>query len=202
MNQPVLREVEIIAPQFTERSAKESVEKEARGLFRRREVKWISSIPLYLPFWFVTVEMDLRSPRMGRVQNRYLMMVNAVTNRGLLVKGTLETRPIQTRAIFMREEVSAQEARETARIEALVSTKRMIKPPAHRVLPGERLVWYPLALVKLEIDGTEEIQVFDFYRGGLDKYTMRFLKLKDRLQQTKKEGRQAAYDTPKGGYPL
>lgn len=202
MNKPVLREVEIISPQFTEQSAKESVEKAKRSFFRQKKVKWISSVPLYLPFWFVTVEMDLLAPRAGNVQNAYLMMVNAITNRGLLVKGILETQHVQTKAIFMEEEVSAQEARETARIEALVSTKRMIKPPPHRVLPGERLVWYPLALVKLEINGAEEIQVFDYYRGGLDKYTMRFLKLKDRLSQTKKDGKKPVYDTPEGGYPL
>lgn len=177
------KQVEIIRPQYTEKTARESVEKRKRRAFFAPKLRWVSSIPLYVPFWFVDVEMDLMAPKRGTVQKSYTIMVNAITNRGMLVKGKLETAKIQTKAIFMDQEVSAEDARETARIEALVDTKRMIKPPAHRVLPGERLVWYPMALVKLEKNGKEEIQIFDYYRGGLDKLTMRFFRMKEKLAQ-------------------
>lgn len=181
MNEQTVKTVEIIRPQFTEAAARESVEKVKRPAFLHKKIRWISSISLYIPFWFVDVEMDLMAPKKGIVQKTYPIMVNAVTNRGMLIKGKLETGQVQTRAIFMEREVSAEEAQETARIEALVNTKRMIKPPPHRVLPGQRLVWYPLALVRLERDGKEEVQVFDYYRGGLDTFTMRFLKMKEKL---------------------
>lgn len=183
MNKQTVRQVEIICPQFTEQSAKAQVEAVKRPAFLHKRVEWRSSIPLYLPFWLVDVEMDLQAPRRGTVQKRYTIMVNAITNRGMLLKGTLETRQLQTKAIFMDQEVSPQEARETARLEALVDTKRMVKPPPHRVLPGERLVWYPLALVELLVNGREDVQVFDYYRGGLDKFTMRFFRLKEKLAQ-------------------
>ena len=183
MNKQTVKHVEIICPQFTEATARESVEKARKPAFLRKQIKWLSSIPLYIPFWFVDVEMDLQAPRRGTVQKTYTIMVNAITNRGMLLKGELKTAQVQTRAIFMAQEVSPQQARETARLEALVDTKRMIKPPPHRVLPGERLVWYPLALVELELGGRQEIQVFDYYRGGLDKLTMRFFKMKEKLAE-------------------
>lgn len=185
MNQQTVKTVEIISPQFTEATARASVEQVKKPAFlHKKRTLWRSSIPLYLPFWFVDVEMDLRSPKQGTISKTYTIMVNAVTNRGMLVKGTLGTQTRRTKAIFVDPEVSPETARETARIEALVDTKRMIRPPAHRVLPGQRLVWYPLALVELEIGGKEDVQVFDYYRGGLDKYTMRYFKLKEKLAQT------------------
>ena len=61
----------------------------------------------------------------------------------------------------------------------------MMKPPPHRVLPGERLVYYPLALVKLNTNGKEEVQVYDYYHGGIDRYTMRFFRMKENLEQKK-----------------
>ena len=113
-------------------------------------------------------------------------MVNAITNRGLLLRGDLRTEEIQTKAIFMEPEISTETARETARVESLVSTKRMMRPPPHRVLPGERMVWYPLAMVELLVKDKPEIQIFDYYRGGLDKMTMRFLKMKEKLSEKEK----------------
>jgi len=186
MSKQIVKHVEIICPQYTEQSARESVEKVKKPAFLHKKIQWISSIPLYIPFWFVDVEMDLQAPKRGTVQKTYTIMVNAITNRGMLLKGNLETKEIQTRAIFMTQEVSAETARETARVEALVDTKRMIKPPPHRVLPGERLVWYPLALVELLVNGKEDVQVFDYYRGGLDKFTMRFFKMKEKLDREAK----------------
>lgn len=183
MKAQTVRQVEVIRPHFTESAAQESVEKIKKPAFLHKKVRWVSSIPLYVPFWFVDVEMDLRAPRKGMVQKTYTMMVNAITNRGMLVSGNLETEQIHTRAIFVEEEVPCQTARETARIESLVSTKRMINPPPHRVLPGARLVWYPLALVNVEVNGKPDVQIFDYYRGGLDKFTMRFLQLKDKMEK-------------------
>lgn len=183
MNTQTVKHAEIICPHFTEATARESVEKVRKPAFLRKQFKWLSSVPLYIPFWFVDVEMDLQAPRQGTIRKTYTIMVNAITNRGMLLKGHLETAQVQTRAIFMDQEVSATEARETARLEALVDTKRMIKPPPHRVLPGERLVWYPLALVELEVGGHQDIQVFDYYRGGLDKLTMRFFRMKEKLAE-------------------
>lgn len=181
MNPQTVKQVEIIRPHFTESSARASVEKGKKPAFLHRRIQWCSSIPLYIPFWLVEVEMDLKAPRRGSVQRTYTIMVNAITNRGLLVSGQLETERVRTQAIFVEREVPSDAARETARIEALVNTKRMINPPPHRVLPGERLVWYPLALVEVLVNGKQEVQVFDYYRGGLDKFTMRFLKLKDKM---------------------
>lgn len=186
MRKQSVQRAEIIRPHFTEAAAKESVEKRKGPAFLHKPVRWCSSIPLYLPFWLVSVEMDLLAPKRGTVQNTYPILVNALTNRGMLVKGKLDTMTMETRAIFMEPTVASETARETARLEALVDTKRMIKPPPHRVLPGERLIWYPLALVQLERGGREEVQVFDYYRGGLDKYTMRFFNLKEKLEQKEK----------------
>ena len=183
MNKQTVKQVEIICPQFAEQTARAQVEAVKKPAFLHKRIQWRSSIPLYIPFWLVDVEMDLQAPRRGTIQKSYTIMVNAITNRGMLLKGTLETRQIQTKAIFMEQEVTPQQARETARLEALVDTKRMIKPPPHRVLPGEHLVWYPLALVEMLVNGKEDVQVFDYYRGGLDKFTMRFFKLKEKLAQ-------------------
>lgn len=183
MNPQTVKQVEIIRPHFTENSARESVEHVKKPAFLHKRIQWCSSIPLYIPFWLVDVEMDLKAPRRGTVQRTYTIMVNAITNRGLLVSGHLETEQIQTQAIFVDQEVPSETARETARIEALVNTKRMINPPSHRVLPGERIVWYPLALVEVLVNGKQDVQVFDYYRGGLDKFTMRFLKLKDKMAE-------------------
>lgn len=187
MNPQTVKQIEIIQPEFTEFSAKESVEKRRKPAFLRKTIRWNSSVPLYIPFWFVDVEMDLKAPGKGVIQKVYPILVNAITNRGMLVKGELKTKKIQTRAIFMEREVSATEARETARVEALTDTRRMIRPPAHRVLPGERLVWYPLALVELTINGKEDVQIFDYCRGGLDKMTMRFFRLKEKLEASRGE---------------
>lgn len=187
MNQQCVKTIERIKPFFLESTAKELVEKRKKPGFLHKQTTWISSIPLYLPFWFVEVEMELISPKRGmpHVKRVYTIMVNAITNRGMLVKGLLETEQIQTKAVFMTQEVPAEEARETARIEALFDTKRMMKPPPHRVLPGERLVYYPLALVKLNTNGKEEVQVYDYYHGGIDRYTMRFFRMKENLEQKK-----------------
>lgn len=187
MYQQTVKQVESIKPFYTEQSARESVEKVKKPAFLHKRMQWMSSIPLYIPFWFVDVEMDLRDPKQkDLVQKSYTIMVNAITNRGLLLKGNLRTEEIQTKAIFLEQEISAETARETARVEALVSTKRMMRPPPHRVLPGERLVWYPLALVELLVNDQPEIQLFDYYRGGLDKMTMRFLRMKEKLSEKEK----------------
>ena len=134
MDTQTIRHAEIICPHFTEATARESVERVRRPALFHRERKWLSSIPLYIPFWLVDVEMDLRAPRQGVVRKTYTIMVNAITNRGMLLKGRLETAQVRTRAIFMDHEVSAADASETASLEALVYTKRLIKPPQHRVL--------------------------------------------------------------------
>lgn len=187
MRKQTIQCVEILRPHFTEASAKESVEKKRGLAFLHKPIRWISAVPLYLPFWLVSVEMDLLAPKRGTVQNTYPILVNALTNRGMQVKGKLDTVTLETQAIFMEPTVDNDTAQETARIEALVDTKRMIKPPPHRVLPGARLIWYPLALVQLERGGREEVQIFDYYRGGLDKYTMRFFKLKEKLVQKEQQ---------------
>ena len=190
MNPQTTRQIEIIQPMFTESSARESIEKKQNAVLLRKKIQWHSSVPLYIPFWLVDVEMDLKAPGKGVIQKTYPILVNAITNRGMLVRGELKTKTIQTRAIIMDQEIPATEAKETARFEALTNTRRMIRPPAHRVLPGERLIWYPLALVELTVNGKEDVQLFDYYRGGLDKMTMRFFRLKEKLEAA--QGRKTA----------
>ncbi len=192
MRQQSIRKADIIHPYFTEETAKESVEKKKKFRPWQKEVRWISSIPLYIPFWLVDVEMELKDPR-GRKQRLtsqvckiYTILVNGLTNRGLTVRGDLITQRGEAQGIYLDDVVEKKDVRETARLEALAGSKRMINPPPHRVLEGMRLVYYPLALVKLSVGGKEEIQVFDYYRGGIDKYMMRYLRLKEKMEQKEK----------------
>lgn len=185
VNAQKIKTAEIIRPHFTEEQARESLEKPKRFSLGKKNVRWVSSIPLYLPFWLVQVEMDLRDPspkQKGRVSKIYTIMVNAMNNRGLTLKGELHTDLLETQGIFLDQEAEHEEVRETARLEALAGSKRMINPPPHRVLKKMQLVYYPLGLVRLEVNGKEEVQVFDFYRGGLDKYMMRYLNLKEKME--------------------
>lgn len=189
MKQQCTRSVEIIQPYFTEETAKESVEKPKKFSLRRKEIKWVSSIPLYIPFWLVDVEMELKDPRgrkdrlTSQVYQIYSIMVNGLTNRGLTIRGELQTQRQESLGIYLDDVVERKDVRETARLEALAGSKRMVNPPPHRVLEGMRLVYYPLALARLSIGGKEEIQVFDYYRGGIDKYMMRYLRLKEKMEQ-------------------
>lgn len=192
MKQQSMRQAEFIQPYFTEETARESVEKKKKFPPWQKETKWISSIPLYIPFWLVDVEMELRDPR-GRkerltshVYKIYSILVNGMTNRGLTVRGEILTERQEAQGIYLEDVAPEADVRETARLEALAGSKRMVNPPPHRVMEGMRLLYYPLALVRLSVGGKEEIQVFDYYRGGLDKYMMRYLRLKEKMEQKEK----------------
>lgn len=177
---------EIIRPYYTESQAKESIEKKKKFAPFQKDVKWISSIPLYLPYWLVNVEMQLKDPRSkNHTQRVYTIMVNALNNRGLTLKGDLRLDTLERQGIYLDAEADSEDVRETGRLEALAGSKRMINPPPHRVRNDMRLIYYPLALVHLSVNGKEEIQVFDYYRGGLDKYFMRYLNLKDKMEEKK-----------------
>jgi hypothetical protein len=174
---------EIIRPYFTEEQAKESVEKKKRFALRKKEIRWISSIPMYLPFWLVNVEMQLRGLQSNsRISKVYTTMINGLNNRGLTLRGDLITDIEETRGIFLETDTPLEDVKEAGRVEALAGSKRMINPPPHRVLDDMRIVYYPLSLVKLSINGKEEIQIFDHYRGGIDKYMMRYLKLLEKVE--------------------
>lgn len=189
MRQQTIRKADIIQPYFTEETAKESVEQKKKFRPWQKEIRWISSIPLYIPFWLVDVEMELKDPRgrkerlTSQVYQIYTILVNGLTNRGLTVRGEISTQRGEAQGIYLDDVVEKKDVRETARLEALAGSKRMINPPPHRVLEGMRLVYYPLALVQLTVGGKEEIQVFDYYRGGIDKYMMRYLRLKEKMEQ-------------------
>ncbi|HHU17404.1 MAG TPA: hypothetical protein GXZ70_04170 [Clostridiales bacterium] len=175
---------EIIRPYFTEEQAKESVEKKKRFSFSKKEIRWISSIPMYLPFWLVNVEMQLRSIQPNsQVSKVYTTMVNGLNNRGLTLKGDLITDVIEARGIYLKTETPLEDVKEAGRVEALAGSKRIINPPPHRVLDDMRLIYYPLSLVKLSVNGKEEIQIFDHYRGGIDKYMMRYLRLMEKMEE-------------------
>lgn len=185
MRQSVQRS-EIIRPYFTEEQAKESVEKKKRFALNRKDIRWISSIPIYLPFWLVNVEMQLRGIQPNsQVKRVYTTMINGLNNRGLTLKGDLITDIEETRGIYLKTETALKDVKEAGRVEALAGSKRMINPPPHRVLDDMRIVYYPLSLVKLSINGKEEIQIFDHYRGGIDKYMMRYLKLMEKVEDKK-----------------
>lgn len=174
---------EIIRPYFTEEQAKESVEKKKRFALRRKEIRWISSIPMYLPFWLVNVEMQLRGLQPNsQISKVYTTMINGLNNRGLTLRGDLITDIEETRGIFLETDTPLEDVKEAGRVEALAGSKRMINPPPHRVLDDMRIVYYPLSLVKLSINGKEEIQIFDHYRGGIDKYMMSYLKLLEKVE--------------------
>ncbi|HHU17831.1 MAG: hypothetical protein ACOX4V_06590 [Anaerovoracaceae bacterium] len=187
---------EIIRPYFTEEQAKESVEKKKRFSFSKKEIRWISSIPMYLPFWLVNVEMQLRDIRHNsQVTRVYTTMINGLNNKGLTLKGELITDIEKTRGIFLNTETPLKDVKEAGRWEALAGSKRLINPPPHRVLDDMRLVYYPLSLVKLSVNGEEEIQVFDHYRGGIDKYMMRYLRLLEKMEDKKAKLPQQAVNT-------
>ena len=136
--------------------------------------------------------MELKDPKgrkerlTSQVYQVYTILVNGLTNRGLTVRGDLIAQRREAQGIYLDDVVEKKDVRETARLEALAGSKRMINPPPHRVLEGMRLVYYPLALVRLSVNGKEEIQVFDYYRGGIDKYMMRYLRLKEKMEQKEK----------------
>lgn len=186
MREQTVQVSEIIRPYFTEEQAKESVEKKKRLALFQKDIRWISSIPMYLPFWLVNVEMQLRGIQPNsQVKRVYTTMINGVNNRGLTLKGDLITDKVETRGIYLKTETPLEDVKEAGRVEALAGSKRMINPPPHRVLDDMRIVYYPLSLVKLSINGKEEIQIFDHYRGGIDKYMMRYLKLMEKMEDKK-----------------
>ena len=176
---------EIIRPYFTEEQAKESVEK-------KRGFHFLKGDPMDFlhsnvsPFWLVNVEMQLRDIRHNsQVTRVYTTMINGLNNKGLTLKGELITDIEKTRGIFLNTETPLKDVKEAGRWEALAGSKRLINPPPHRVLDDMRLVYYPLSLVKLSVNGEEEIQVFDHYRGGIDKYMMRYLRLLEKMEDKK-----------------
>ncbi|MDR0570991.1 MAG: hypothetical protein LBG71_07230 [Clostridiales Family XIII bacterium] len=174
---------EIIRPYFTEEQAKESLAKERQFFFGRKKMAWLSSIPLYFPFWLVDVELSMKIVgRQERVPKVCTVMVNGRNNRGLTLRGDLITDHASVSGIFLDNDVRIEDIRETGRLEALAGSRCFINPPPHRVLDKMRLVYYPLALVRLSVNGREEIQVFDYYRGGLDKFMARYLKMRDKME--------------------
>lgn len=196
MRSQTVQVAEIIRPYFTEEQAKEMVEKKKRFSFSKKEIRWISSIPMYLPFWLVNVEMQLRGIQPNsQISKVYTTMINGMNNRGLTLKGDLITDVLEARGIYLKAEIPLKDVKEAGRVEALAGSKRIINPPPHKVLDDVRLVYYPLSLVKLSVNGKEEIQVFDHYRGGIDKYMMRYLKLKEKMENKKANLPQRAVNT-------
>ncbi|MDD2221425.1 MAG: hypothetical protein PHN35_05670 [Clostridia bacterium] len=182
------KQAKFIRPFFTEKKAKEIVETPKRFALKKKQIEWVSSIPLYIPFWIVQVEMTLNDPKVRtKVKKVYTTITNGITNRGMLVRGELFYDNKEQQGIFFDNETEYQKIAETARLEALSNTKRMINPPPHRVLPGGHLVYYPLALVHVKVNGVDDVQVFDYYRGGIDKYMMRYLNLKDKMEEKKRQ---------------
>jgi len=188
MKNQEIKKAKFIRPYFTEKKAKEIVEAPKRFALRKKQVEWVSSIPLYIPFWLVQVEMTLKDPKQKTKVNKiYTTITNGITNRGMLVRGELFFDNKEQHGIFFDNETEFHKISETARLEALSNTKRMINPPPHRVLPGGHLIYYPLALVHLRVNGVDDVQVFDYYRGGIDKYMMRYLNLKGKVEEKKRQ---------------
>jgi hypothetical protein len=176
------RGIKIFSPYYTEESAKHSVEyaKKIFGKgFRKTGLQWISSVPVYIPFWIVMVEMILRDPRKGPVTKAYRSMVNGITGRASMTVGTLSFQTLTVKGIIMDDEHGQSRINDEARLAVLGATQRLIKPPPCRILPGTELVYYPMALVRCGIKGKEDLRMFDYVRGGLDKWFLSYLRYKE-----------------------
>ncbi|MDR2786605.1 MAG: hypothetical protein LBB83_11915 [Treponema sp.] len=177
------REIKIFSPYYTEESAKHSVEyaKKIFGKgFKETGLEWISSAPVYIPFWIVQMEMTLRDPRKGLVTKVYRAMVNGITGRGSMTAGTLSFQTVTAKGIIMDDDGHGQsKVNDEARLAVLGATQKLINPPPCRMLPGTELVYYPMALVHCKIKGKEDFRMFDYVRGGLDKWFLNYLRYKE-----------------------
>lgn len=183
MKQQERRVANIIRPYYSEEEAKKMVESRKRFSFKK-PVEWISAIPLYIPFILYQVELDLILGRNREmVQSRYTAMINGLTNRGMMVSGDLIFDNLEQRGIYFDVEVSEEKTREAARLEILFNTKKLINPPPHRVLDGSTVVYYPLGLVHTRSKQEDEVRVFDYYRGGLDSFMMKYLRLREKMDK-------------------
>jgi hypothetical protein len=176
------REIKIFSPYYTEESAKHSVEyaKKIFGKgFKETGLEWISSVPVYIPFWIVQMEMTLRDPRKGIVAKVYRAMVNGVTGRGSMTAGPLSFQTVNAKGIIMDGEHGQVKINDEARLAVLGATQKLINPPPSRILSGTELVYYPMALVRCKIKGKEDFRMFDYVRGGLDKWFLSYLRYKE-----------------------
>jgi hypothetical protein len=183
------REVKIFSPHYTEESAKRSVEyvKKIFGKeFKKTGVEWISSAPVYIPFWIVQMEMTLRDPRKGMVSKTYQAMVNGITGRGTMTAGVLSFKTVTAQGVFMDDEYGQQKIHDEARMAILGATQKFLNPPPNRILPGEDLVYYPMALVQCRIKGKEDTRMFDYVRGGLDKWFLNYLRYREMANEKRR----------------
>jgi hypothetical protein len=185
------RGIKIFSPYYTEESAKHSVEYTKRLFgkgFRKTGLEWIASVPVFIPFWIVQVEMTLRDPRKGPVAKVYQSMVSGITGRASMMAGDLSFQTLTATGIIMDDEYGPPKIEDEARLSVLAATQKLINPPPCRILPGTELVYYPMALVRCGIKGKEELRMFDYVRGGLDKWFLSYLRYKEAARVKKGSG--------------
>jgi hypothetical protein len=182
------RGIKIFSPYYTEESAKHSVEyaKKIFGKgFKKTGLEWIMSVSVYIPFWIVQVEMTLRDLRKGPIAKVYQSMVNGITGRASMTAGSLSFQTLAATGIIMDDEHGVSKIDDEARLSVLAATQKLINPPPCRILPGTEMVYYPMALVRCGIKGREELRMFDYVRGGLDKWFLSYLRYKEAARAKK-----------------
>lgn len=187
MKHPETREITFIQPTYTEEEAKKAVEYQKKRFGKgekRTGVEWLESLPVYVPFWLVEMEMDLYDPRMKTtVPKRYRAIVNGLTCRGMLLQGDLQLVTREITGVIVDNDHPSDKIREAARLDILSTTRKLLKPPPHRVLPNERLFYYPMSMVHCTVKGKEDVRMFDYFRGGLDKMFLNYLRYKERNEE-------------------
>jgi hypothetical protein len=176
------RGVTIFKPCYTEEGAKYSVEYARKILgkgLKETGIKWISSVPVFIPFWIVQIEMTLRDLRKGLVAKVYQSMVNGITGRASMMAGSFSFQTLTVTGIIMDDEHGPSKIDEEARLSVLAATQKLINPPPCRILPGTELVYYPMALARCGVKKKEELRMFDYVRGGLDKWFLSYLRYKE-----------------------
>jgi hypothetical protein len=180
--------IKYFRPNFTEEEAKASVEF-AKKIFgrgmKRTNTEWLSSIPVYVPFWLVGMEMRLKDPlRKDVVLRKHSALVNGLTGRAMLTRGGLLFDTDEVTGVILDNEYATDKILEAARMTILMTTQKFINPPPCRMLPGEELLYYPMALVHCRVRGKEDARMFDYYRGGaLDRMFTSYLRHKERLDE-------------------
>lgn len=175
------REIYCLKQYYNEDDARRMI---AKKCLLRAQTELVSAIPLYIPYWLVTVGMELRNLREKTTQVKWAeMVVNGFSNRGLLVDGRLKLEQGSYQGIFLESTLEEEKIKEAAVTELMTRTKKFLNPPPTQIkeiCP----IYYPMALVKLRKNDAEEVQTFDYYRGGVDRVMMRYLHLRDRIFET------------------
>jgi len=180
MQKEVSKKIMLLKANYTIDHARTIIEK--KTLFKPAQ-QFVQSMNLYLPFWHFEVVMKLRPAfKKGQVIQKVPMMVNALTGRALVVKGSLDYSEKETKGVFLKVAVDHARAQEKAQTEALCATRKIVNPPENEVTPG-KLVYYPLSLVRTLKNGQEEVMVFDHLLGSFDKGFLRYLRIKEELER-------------------